>query len=68
MFVNGKEIFDFKADNKNVNFPTQFYLSSISNRFSATESRELSLKGSGYGFSVDHNSIDKADILTFTSI
>ena len=24
-FVNGKEIFKFKADNKNVNFPTQFF-------------------------------------------
>ena len=24
LFVNGKEIFKFKADNKNVNFPTQF--------------------------------------------
>ena len=23
LFVNGKEIFKFKADNKNVNFPTQ---------------------------------------------
>ena len=39
LFVNGKEIFKFKADNKNVNFPTQFCLGSISNRFSATESR-----------------------------
>ena len=25
-FVNGKEIFKFKADNKKVNFPTQFCL------------------------------------------
>ena len=24
LFVNGKEIFKFKANNKNVNFPTQF--------------------------------------------
>ena len=24
LFVNGKEIFKFKVDNKNVNFPTQF--------------------------------------------
>ena len=35
-----KKIFKFKADNKNVNFPTQFYLVSISNGFSAIESRE----------------------------
>ena len=39
-FVNVKEIFKFKADNKNVNFPTQFCLESISNGFSALESRE----------------------------
>ena len=37
LFVNGKEIYNFKADNKNVNFLTQFYLGSISNRFGAVE-------------------------------
>ena len=37
LFVNGKVIFKFKADSKNVNFPTQFCLRSIVNRFSATE-------------------------------
>ena len=37
LFVNGKKIFIFKADNKNINFSTQFCLGSISNRFSATE-------------------------------
>ena len=41
LFVNGKEIFKFKADNNNVNFPTQFCLVSISNGFSATECREV---------------------------
>ena len=40
LLVNGKEIFKYKADNKNVNFPTQFCLGSISNGFSTTESRE----------------------------
>ena len=30
LFVNRKEIYKFKADNKNVNFPTQFCLGSIS--------------------------------------
>ena len=29
LFVNGKEVFKFKTDNKNVNFPTQFRLGSI---------------------------------------
>ena len=60
-FVNGKEI--FKADNKNINFPTQFCLGSISNGFSAAESREVSLYGNVYDFSVDYSSIDKSDIL-----
>ena len=31
-FVNGKEIYKFKANNKNVNFPTQFCLGSISDK------------------------------------
>ena len=41
MFVNEIEIFQFKADNKNVNSPTQFQLGSMSNGFSATEFREV---------------------------
>ena len=32
MFVNGKEIYKFKASNKNVKFSTQFCLGSISNK------------------------------------
>ena len=63
MYVNGKEIFKFKADNKNVNFLTQFCLRSISNGFSATKSKEVSLNGNVYDFSVDYNSIDKFNIL-----
>ena len=63
LFVDGKKIFKFKADNKNVNFSTQFCLGSISNGFSNTESIELSLNGNVYDFSVDYNSIDKSDIL-----
>ena len=31
LFVNGKETFKFKADNKNVDFPTQFCLGIMSN-------------------------------------
>ena len=63
LFVNEKEIFKFKIDNKNVNSPTQFCLGSISNGFGATESREASLKPNVYDFSVDYNSIDKPHIL-----
>ena len=56
LFVNRKALFKFKADNKNVNFPTQFCLGSICNGFNATESREVSLNENVY-------SIDKSDIL-----
>ena len=62
-FVNGKEIFKIKADNKNVNFPTQFCLGSISNGCSAAESREVSLKGKCGDFSVDNSSIGTSEIL-----
>ena len=41
LFVNGKEIFRFKAVNKNFNFQIQFCLGSTSNGFSDTESREV---------------------------
>ena len=52
LFVNGKEIFKFKENNTNVTFSTQFCLRSISNRFSATLSREVSLNENMYDFSV----------------
>ena len=58
-----KKFLYFKADNKNVNFPTQFCLGSISNGFSTTESREVSSKGNIYDFSVDYNPLDKSGIL-----
>ena len=62
-FVNKKVIFKFKANNKNVNFPTQFCLGSTYNGFSAAEPREVSLNGNVYDFLVNCNSIDKSDIL-----
>ena len=43
------------------NFATQFFLGSIY-RFSATESREVSLDGNVYDFLVNFSSIDKSDI------
>ena len=63
LFINRKEIFNFKAYNESINFPTQFYFGSICNGFSATESREVSLNRSVYDFSVYYNSVDKSDIL-----
>ena len=68
LFVNGKEIFKFKANNGNLNLPTQFYrnlnlpiqlfLGSISNKIDAIDSTKISLKGNAYDLSVDYNSID----------
>ena len=49
--------------NKNINFLTQFCLRSISNGFSATESREVSLNRNIYDFSVDYSCIEKSNIL-----
>ena len=50
LFINGKEIFKFKADNENTNFLTQFCLGNISNGSSNTESREVSLMKMGMNF------------------
>ena len=63
LLFNGKEIFNFKADDKNVNFPTQFFIEIIPNGLINTGSREVSLEGNVYDFSVDYNSVDKSDIL-----
>ena len=58
-----KKSLSLKPIKKNVSFPTQFYLRSISNSFGAVESRDVSLKGNVYDFSVNNNAIDKSDIL-----
>ena len=63
LFVNGKEIYKFKASNKNVNFPSQFCLGSGSNKFDYVDSEELSFKENMYDVSVDYGSIEKSDIL-----
>ena len=63
LFFSSKFPFKFKANNKNVNFPTHFCLGSISNGFGAIASREVSLKGNVYHFPADYDAIDKSDIL-----
>ena len=68
LFVNGKEIIKFKADDKNVNFPTRFCLESISDGFRASESTEVSLNGNVYDFSVDYHSTDKYGIHKYLMI
>ena len=45
LFVNGKEVFKFKAKKKKDNFLTRFCLDSISNGCRAFESTEVSLNG-----------------------
>ena len=63
LLVNRKEIFKFKADNKNVNFLTQFCLGTMTNGFTVTNFREVSLNGNVFDFSVYCSSIDRSDIL-----
>ena len=59
MFVNGKKYLSLKPAINMLNFQI---FRSISNRFSATELREVSLNGNVYDVSVDYNSIDKSEI------
>ena len=44
LFVNRNEIYKFKADTKDVKFSIKFNLESISNKFEAVNSREVSFK------------------------
>ena len=62
LFVNGKEIYNFKANNGKINFPTQFCLG-ISNGCGSVDSREVSLKGNVHDFTVDFNAINTSDII-----
>ena len=59
-----KKSLNYKAHNKNINFPTKFCLQSISNGFTNAESREVSLNENVYDFSVICNSIDKSHMLS----
>ena len=59
--VNGEQI--SKNDNKKNKFPSQSCLGSISNGFTANESREVSLNGKSYDFPIDYNHVDKSDML-----
>ena len=58
-----KKVYKFKTNNKNVTFPSQFGLGSISNKFNYSDAEEVSLKENAYDFSVDFDAIDKSDIL-----
>ena len=58
-----KKSLSLELTKKNINFPTQFCLGTISNRFNATESREVSLNGNVYDFSVGNKFIHQSNIL-----
>ena len=61
LYVNKAEICKFKANNNISQY--NFYLRSNSKDFTEDEQSEISLYGTVYDFSVDHNSIKKEDIL-----
>ena len=61
--LTGKKIYKFKGNNKNISFPNQFCLGSISNKFDFVLAEEASLKENVYYFSVDYEAIDKSEIL-----
>ena len=50
LFINREEIYKYKSDNKNAKFLTQLCLGSISKKFNAFESREVSFKENVYDF------------------
>ena len=58
-----KKIYKFKASHNNINFPTQFCLGNISDKFGYVEAEEVSLKIDVCHFSIDYDVIDKSDIL-----
>ena len=64
LFVNGEEIYKFKASNENNNFPSQFCLGSISYKFNfvlvLADTKKVSFKGNVYDFLVDSGAIDRS--------
>ena len=63
LFVNGKEIYKFKANNGNINFPSRFCSWSMSNKVDYVKSEEVSFKGNVYHFSVDYGADYQSNIL-----
>ena len=66
-FVNGKKSLNLKLTRKMLPFQLSC-LGSISNRFSALESGEVSLNGNVHDFSLGYNSLDKSDTLNHSQI
>ena len=58
-----KKVCKFKANDENANFPCQFCLESIYDKFEYVESDEVSLKVNVFDFLVDYDAIDKFVVL-----
>ena len=50
LFVNGEEFYKSKASNKKNNFPSQFGLGGISDKFDFSGAKEGLLKGNDFDF------------------
>ena len=55
LFVNGKKSISWKFIDKDLNFPSLFYLGRISEECDRNESLEGFCKGNMYNFSVNHS-------------
>ena len=63
IYLLTEKIYKFKTDHKNVNFPIQFSVWTMSENFDYVKQDEVSLRGSVYDFLVGCNPIDKSEIL-----
>ena len=61
MYLNKTRIYKFKAHD---NIRIEFCVGSVSKDFAKNEQSEISLNGTVYDFSFDHNSIEKEIILS----
>ena len=62
LFVNGTEIYKFKAKDSEI-VPNNLCLGNISKDFSASKMKKTGFNGHIYDFSVNYDSIDVDDIL-----
>ena len=61
LFVNGTEIYKFKAKDSMI-IPNNLCLGNVSKNFSASDMKKTGFNGYIYDFSVDYNSIGVSDI------
>ena len=54
LFVSGKEIYKFKANNRHIIFPSRFCSWSTSNKFDYVKSEAVFFKGNVHHVSVDY--------------